>query len=652
MSQSIPYFKSYYRIVYTGEEEDEPLMSAHANNDHTTPSNNPNECSTNNLNESWYESSSSDPEDLRSDFNNLTMNSPNLDRDNIETNETTMGAVGSAAADNATEDSDVSTTPSVVREHNRYEEFLNDLRRDDGHDQGQDESAQPEEARDDDDELGDGECSELTSEEEKGGKRSKHFSHSEMGASKKNKKKQPNSAEDKARKKESQAQARQRLQRKAAKDVREKARVQMGGRPRMDRQQHGQDDPSVLMPPPLPPVGDVADPSANVGTPPASTSDRQAASTPRPDRSEEAPVLDVSDHVIPDADRSVRNSLLAISMDNNPPTPQGAERERRRAQMAQEVARLEANNPNTVAKKQATNRAPDDSTFEITRLDSSPLNNYFKDAAGMLAEARRYEDDGKPPQQRLKFDSRRTRSQDWIVWTLCPRTKEWLRSFFSGFFSTQFKVTVVSERGEIFKYGLRAMYPDSLKSEGEIMDFFMEANRVPGWVRHHATTIRYKNPDVDRAYKKAVKDGKIKNFDDDEEEFTKLVMIKVDEQAHAFLDTNMDELALGIGAMDLQIFRIKSNKEKEEEANKPRTPSKRQGEQPDQTEATPPRNRPRQGGDGEKRTTDPTEAETEGEKQDQRFSTGTDEDGSIVMTFQGPINQGDAAVRDRNKEGE
>ena len=216
-------------------------------------------------------------------------------------------------------------------------------------------------------------------------------------------------------------------------------------------------------------------------------------------------------------------------------------------------------------------------TFEITRLDYSPLEKYMVDAAAFLLDGKRVEIRKRKEHCRLsgskfvnlKFDSRMTRNGDWILWAEDQQTKTWLMEFFQGDFSDYYRAMLVSER-VIVKYGIRAQFPDSKNhTEAEIINFVMDTNRVPGWVRHHATTIRYKNPDLDKAFRQAVKNKKQDSFDDEDNEFTKLVMVKVCPIAHEFLAVNIDgpDFDLFLGVNRLQIFQVRTNNANSE-ANK------------------------------------------------------------------------------------
>ena len=163
-----------------------------------------------------------------------------------------------------------------------------------------------------------------------------------------------------------------------------------------------------------------------------------------------------------------------------------------------------------------------------------------------------------------------------------------------------------------------------------------------------------------------MKDGKQDKFCDEDEEYSKLVMIRVDAEAHKFLEENMANLALGIGSDDLQIFRIKSNKEKEEEATKKAQKANKRTGRPEDIPLTPTKaNRPRDGNDEDaslavndgsvEQIEDVTEGEREAAEQNQDqdngqrgMSIGQDEDGGDIVAFGGPVRTGGDVGNDQN----
>ena len=587
----------YYKVVYLSEEQELSMSDNVDIANNSAPTYDPNQC--------WYESTDSEADNLPNNLSNLSINN---DRNNMSGN---------------TESNNASGLEGDSADYDRFKDNLNAKSTDN-------EVSGPSEDNAEMDALADDEIAD-SSESNMGtdGKRTKTFSQ-RQGKSKKNKKgKKAGETEEqaKARKKESERQAKLRQERNATRlKNKEKKRVN----DELDRQ------PSVGSTPT----------STTPQTPGASPSNLTPMGPPPTPSSQSGHARSTS---------NIRNSLLAISRDESPATSQGRDRERHRRELAQAVARIEQNNPSSEpVKKDESNRAPDNRTFEIQQLDSSPLGTRFREAAALLTAARREHDGGKLPKDRLRFDSRKTRSQDWIIWTLCDRTMEWLTSFLYGDFSQNFKPVLVSDRGPVYKYGIRATYPDSVNfSDEEVIDQVVEVNKVPGWKRYHGTTIRYKDNALDRAYKQATKDNKVNSFlanTTEDDEFSKLVMIRVDQDGHEYMEANLKSFSLGLGVMDLQVFRIKSNQEKEqekkaEEANKrqnenrePRidsTPTKQKRNSEANTVSADEQGEQRDGpnagaGDGPR--------EQEGEHD--HMNNGTDMDEEVVVTFRGPVSAG------------
>ena len=195
-------------------------------------------------------------------------------------------------------------------------------------------------------------------------------------------------------------------------------------------------------------------------------------------------------------------------------------------------------------------------TFEVTHLDDGPLYDDYKEAADLLCKARMAFDKTKPQAQRLKFNSKRIRSGDWLVWAEDEDTLEWLKRFFSDrSFSTHFKATLMSERGETVKYKVKVLAPDSARPFDELLSHLFDELGCFGYVRFTNETKWYKDPTVNERYMTAVKKKKSSQFKDGGAEFDKFIWIKMSLDAHEFLEANLHRLNYHFGVTKMSIER-------------------------------------------------------------------------------------------------
>ena len=195
-------------------------------------------------------------------------------------------------------------------------------------------------------------------------------------------------------------------------------------------------------------------------------------------------------------------------------TPEGLAREAHRRM-------LEENNPvpELANKKKAKIKVPDDFTFEITYPDMTPIYDDFMIAADMLGDAKEKADKAKnegksrrDPKIKLKIDSRKLKCGDWIVMAEDDYTKQWLADYLSTEeFTAKFRATLVSERGDDYKYTLRIQPPASKIPNEEILEHLFEDFEEVGYVRIINDTRFYKDKDnsgsTNKAYHKILEKG-------------------------------------------------------------------------------------------------------------------------------------------------
>ena len=203
---------------------------------------------------------------------------------------------------------------------------------------------------------------------------------------------------------------------------------------------------------------------------------------------------------------SQRAARLLALVNEDGTTTQGRDREAHR----QRIAELEKQNPAPVnAKKNTPNQAPDTHTFEVTKLDYTPVGNDFMKAATLLSEEKRrqdarFENDQIP--KILKINSRSIRTGDWLVWAEDDYTLCWLKEFFAyEGFAQQFRATLIADRGQLVKYKIKVQAPESLKSKEELAEYIFRGVPPLGYVRFADESRRYKNQEVNEAYYKAQK---------------------------------------------------------------------------------------------------------------------------------------------------
>ena len=245
----------------------------------------------------------------------------------------------------------------------------------------------------------------------------------------------------------------------------------------------------------------------------------------------------------------------AHDQENDDVTRQGRDREAHRDL----INRLNANNPLPSVPAPSTSRQPDrappEMTFEITMLDLSPIGDYYKDAAALLAEARKAEDRMRPVGWSLKFNSRKLRSQDWIVWALNQDTMTWLKAFFaSEYFAPFYRASIVAERGQLVKYSIGVTAPDSMMyTHEEIIEELFKAMPRMGYYRFFDEQKRYKDEEDIKAHKEAKQKKKDYVGKGD---YDKMIWVRMSQQAHETVMKNEHLLGIWVGVGCLDVTRL------------------------------------------------------------------------------------------------
>ena len=241
-------------------------------------------------------------------------------------------------------------------------------------------------------------------------------------------------------------------------------------------------------------------------------------------------------------------------------TAQGEDREAYRR-------RLEENNPVSVpeAKKTVKERVPPERTFELTRMDSTPLHDDWLIPAELLSKARRAEDKIRRShgKQRLKLDSRKLRTGDWIVMAMNDDTKSWLSELFcTEDFDGKFRITLVSEHADI-KYALKVHPPDSKEDNELLLTHLFQDLPDLGYVRiiNDSRNYRDRDGETNKAYHKSLK--KRVPFDDKGVPYIKTIWIRMSQEAHDYITEHWDDLDFGYGAVEMELERVKEKKKKQ-----------------------------------------------------------------------------------------
>ena len=237
-------------------------------------------------------------------------------------------------------------------------------------------------------------------------------------------------------------------------------------------------------------------------------------------------------------------------------TTQGRSRDAHRAR----INRLDLNNPlssslPSSSQRKQPDRAPPEMTFEITRLDFSPLGDLYKDAAHLLGTARRAEDQLRPVGWSLKFNSRKLRSGDWIVWALDQGTLAWLESFFnSENFAPYYKATIVASRGQLVKYSVGITAPDSMvyNYEEVLTELFKDIPQM-GYVRFFDEQKRYKDEEDIKGQKEAKKN---KEEFEGTGDYDKMIWVRMSQSAHQVVMRNEHLLGIWMGVGCLDVTRL------------------------------------------------------------------------------------------------
>ena len=213
-----------------------------------------------------------------------------------------------------------------------------------------------------------------------------------------------------------------------------------------------------------------------------------------------------------------------------------------------------------------TNKQPrldPEMTFEVTFLDEGPLFDDYREAAMILAKARKVYDKTRPQSERLKFNSKKIRAGDWLVWAENDRTKDWLTEFFSTpDFSQSYKATLMASRGLMVKYKVKVPAPDSTTDFDPLLSHLFDELGCFGYVRFTNETRWYKDPKVNERYTAAIKKKKVSQFKDNDEEYDKFIWIKMSVEASRILEDNLDRLNYHYGVTKMTLERVPDRGEK------------------------------------------------------------------------------------------
>ena len=202
-------------------------------------------------------------------------------------------------------------------------------------------------------------------------------------------------------------------------------------------------------------------------------------------------------------------------------------------------------------------------TFEVTYPDNGPLFDEYREAALLLGNARKIYDKNRPQVDRLKFNSKRIRAGDWLVWAENEPTKEWLTIFFtSPDFIEFYKATLMSDRGQMVKYKVKVPAPDSTTDFDLLLAHLFDELGCFGYVRFTNETRWYKDPKVNEKYNTAIKKKKVSQFKDDDAEYDKFIWIKMSTDASRFLDDNLDKLNYHYGVTKMILEKVPDRGEK------------------------------------------------------------------------------------------
>ena len=204
-------------------------------------------------------------------------------------------------------------------------------------------------------------------------------------------------------------------------------------------------------------------------------------------------------------------------------------------------------------------------TFEITRLDDAPLHEDYRGAASLLGKARTAYDRERPQALRLKFNSKLIRAGDWMVWAEDASTLEWLTRFFqSQEFSQQYKAILMVNRGEMIKYKVKVLAPDSTTDFDPLLAHLFDELGCFGYVRFTNETRWYKDPAVNEKYQQAVKKRKSSQFKDKGAEYDKFIWIKMSVEAHNILQENLDKLNYYYGVTKMSLEKMADKMDKQD----------------------------------------------------------------------------------------
>ena len=186
-----------------------------------------------------------------------------------------------------------------------------------------------------------------------------------------------------------------------------------------------------------------------------------------------------------------------------------------------------------------------------------------EEAAMILAKARKVYDKTRPQSERLKFNSKKIRAGDWLVWAENDRTKDWLSDFFSTpDFSEFYKATLMASRGLMVKYKIKVPAPDSTTDFDPLLSHLFDELGCFGYVRFTNETRWYKDPKVNERYTAAIKKKKVSQFKDNDEEYDKFIWIKMSVEASRILEDNLDRLNYHYGVTKMTLERVPDRGEK------------------------------------------------------------------------------------------
>ena len=227
------------------------------------------------------------------------------------------------------------------------------------------------------------------------------------------------------------------------------------------------------------------------------------------------------------------------------------------ANLAGALARLDEFNPTLAMppKSKKNDRTPDDRTFEITYYDGSALFDDFQYAAKMLRTAKAIRDEGLEDKDKLKINTRSLKCGDWIVLADDEMTKEWLANYFANSvqFRSQYRATLMSERGRQIKYTVRVQPPESRDEAPAILTSLFAKVGYFGYVRVVSESRFYNDERIRNAYHKALKKRALNKFSDEGKPYVKTIWLRMTVDASNCLVENWSELSLYYGINRLEV---------------------------------------------------------------------------------------------------